>query len=1286
MKFGFNIFAISVSLIIGLFAFWILNLPLIESAALSLVSSLLTFFLIHYLVSDQETSFSIRFKPSCFAIIVIVLSVLSTLAVFLVPSNSEVLFVNWNSIASISWLRFTAAIVLLYVPGVLVFRLIDSKHRFGNVERFVLSFLLSCFIVSVTAYVSYILNVLGQENLILISLDWVLIAFYILKNKPFLTNSEKAIFKFDICKVALVLSLLIFVLLSAILIRNYADALYCLGDMRNHVGAALSLLNGNAVIAGSSPTSSQELGFHLIVASYVQLTGLPAFNAYSVNTLLLLFVVPFLAIYALASAFFKKSKIPVLAALFAVFGGFGWIYFTLLRGNSSDPITILGFIQQANVQTNDIFNPILFPTMPVPFYIISIPIFCMLTATLRFEGFKDFRYFFLVSILVVLDIFTHAGAELIIFFAALVCFFLLNWNRKLANRISFFIIIGLAISLLLDLMGGRYVTFLGSLGQTTPYGVLFAAAVTLFLSSYIHLPPERIFATSKRTLQKLKPALVSLGLYLLGLSFIIASEWSSSYPYGSVLWYLVPVMIGIPLLLTASFIFYLTCTKSKINKFFLFFSLVALISLGFIEIFRNSGLLFPNLFANIESTLASLRFDTYIKIGLCISGSFVMVGFLAWLKQNQNNFEQLNKSFYRLHVNKKIVASLVIAVFVLLCLPSALLRTEGFSIMADSNQPIPNNALDAMQYVVKYVPQTDQVMVLSINTYSLLDSAGISRQQLVTTPIATNTQGLVPLIDFISTRGTKFIFATESEVNLLKQEYPSSSLVQTLQYLPIAFSEGDISVYEMPTITASVPADTVLAVPFPETSANDNITYFFPLWMCALSNLKYNVLSDVDNDIFNYSTIILSHDIQEKGTAQRFLDWVKAGGNLIVLGSSTNGQISNQLSINNAGKTETDGIVSSKGTSSMPQIDLNKTYSSSPETQVQSSFSRNGVAVTPLSYSQSFGVGKIVYIDSYSIFSSFQSNKLDAFEILSRILTLNDIQSLGFTSTQEIEKAYSYKTNTNWFEQETDFTGNITINSNFLSIPYQAPLYVNQLDFSSSQILSNNSFRVASAISNISICSIEFNNTAGFTLTTNQVRILPSSLNQYTLISLSSEYQIDISLNENTELSLVLNDGKVTTKLTVAGGLVSLNGFEPPNVKPGDLANINWSNQDIILKSPSVLDEGQSDFTGNVHIFSQKTWDKLIFPYAPLHIKGKVSFIITYSSDSYTIISNFSYNGTFKSTTAQNSVAMTTEMNVVPWVKVLASQYNIILILALALFGLFFSNRIRLFSSKKQED
>lgn len=60
--------------------------------------------------------------------------------------------------------------------------------------------------------------------------------------------------------------------------------------------------------------------------------------------------------------------------------------------------------------------------------------------------------------------------------------------------------------------------------------------------------------------------------------------------------------------------------------------------------------------------------------------------------------------------------------------------------------------------------------------------------------------------------------------------------------------------------------------------------YFYPIEMASLSKLNYSTVSEVDNNRFNYATMILPYDPDDSKSTQ-YLEWVKKGGHLIVLGT-----------------------------------------------------------------------------------------------------------------------------------------------------------------------------------------------------------------------------------------------------------------------------------------------------------------------------------------------------------------------------------------------------------------
>lgn len=1410
---------VSVSLIVGVFAFWILDLPLFpEKLALSLVCTLLTFFLIEYLVSEGDVNLSLHFKHRYSVWFLAALGISSILTVILVPSIDTVLWVEWNRISILSWGRYLSAMFLLFLPGYITLRLIDNEDRFKGVEGFVLSFLISTFLVPLVAYASLLLNLMGQLYLILLGFDGLLLASYVILNvKRFHGGIREARAQIEIRKTLVLLFVVIFVLLSGFLIRHYGDTLYAQGgDMGDHLGSALSLLNGNAIIGGYG--YDQALWFHLFLLAFLELSGFPPINAYSVDTLFFLFPITYLAIYALASAFFKREKTPVVATVFSLFGGFGWIYFLQLRSGATTPIEVLEAIRQANSMTLDIFSPVFFPTIAVPMYLIAIPTFCMLLYLLRSDGLEKTRHFVLVSILIALDVFAHAGAELLLFMVVFLASFFLFRNKVRLKKLSLSMILGLTASVALDLAGGRPVNILGSFGKTIPYGFLFAIAIITFVLSIIPKSPIQLRLLLRRVISDLKLMLASFGLYLYGLSFIIvmaiSSDWNPRvHPCWGVPWYFVPMMLGMPLVLTLLYIAYKTREGKQVgDKGFWFFVIVAVSCLFLIEAFRYSNLFFPGLFEAGEEVLRMLRFETYLKMAVSVLGAYALTRFLTWLKQIDMSI--ITPTGFQSRLNKKLLATFMLGLILILTMPSALLRTEGFTIWSDTRTAIPNDTLGAISYVSNHLSSNDHVMTLSEASRSLLRMAGITKPQVITFLVVLEDPQLEFFLDYVWTRGTKFIYTTEQEVIQLNESFPNSAIVKAIKYLPVCYKNGIQTVYEVPSISPPLPSDTVLSTPWPGASKNCDFTSYYPLWMCALSQLRYEVLSDVDNDIFNCNNIILTHDPQDKAEVERYLRWAQEGGHLIVMNTLQYGEIAKLMSFMSGDIAFIDGVTGKKDSVSLPSIYSNKTYSSDPNVEVLASYTKDGNFISPFMYSRDYGNGKIVYMDIYPIFLSLQEasgdQKRSLFMALGKCFEVTDLPFLSFVEVEKLRGNRPYQTNTNWLEQEINLNGEIRIKSNFLSIIDDRPLHVNYLDLSIVQSMSIEGTSISPrSFSNVTIKSLQFNGCARFTLTTNQAEVVPSSLGQYSLISLNTKFNLTIMLANNTEVSMMIENGSTTTQVSANGGIVTLDEsfFQPiepfiscdsaefwqartpkgnvtitvdnkvkvegegsikgtfnataegdwqhlsyrpqgsldlsiekffsfqlrSDILPGcvyvqtvdssghfsqwfiheNLVKGNWKrfvidlnkptahtpvlpdlssisiiciginnpvpstfwvddiritnttspSQGIALKTPTVSNQGMSDFNGRAHVVSPEQWYRTRFPYAPLQVNGSVSFKLTYSGVTYHIISDFTFDGIAQSFESNPSQTYWSEMGDVPWMEVMLNPIHFILII-----------------------
>ena len=174
---------------------------------------------------------------------------------------------------------------------------------------------------------------------------------------------------------------------------------------------------------------------------------------------------------------------------------------------------------------------------------------------------------------------------------------------------------------------------------------------------------------------------------------------------------------------------------------------------------------------------------------------------------------------------------------------------------------------------------------------------------------------------------------------------------------------------------------------------------YYPLNALALSNTGYDTFRDGDYSAFSKRNVILTFDPTEKDDVNRYLEYVKGGGNLIVLNSDNKfqGGFSKLLTIQAGNNSKFDGFLLSDSKNQQPlKISGNTTYIESKDANISSlSFyvNKKNEIVSPLALQKKYHEGKIIFVNAGGFFDSIFTHPNQYFSSLSNFPKIIDLQS-----------------------------------------------------------------------------------------------------------------------------------------------------------------------------------------------------------------------------------------------------------------------------------------------------
>jgi len=230
--------------------------------------------------------------------------------------------------------------------------------------------------------------------------------------------------------------------------------------------------------------------------------------------------------------------------------------------------------------------------------------------------------------------------------------------------------------------------------------------------------------------------------------------------------------------------------------------------------------------------------------------------------------------------------------------------------------------------------------------------------------------------------------------------------------------------------------------------------YYYPLSLLALSKTRYDIFSDDDLSAFSSDAILTSDNLKfDNVTLNQYLEYVRAGGKLIVINSDNNfSQPFSQLFSIQSNDTQEQtftNIAWDKGDQNVllnvPGIVKRMEIQSSPDLNLIATYrNANNQTVAPFLIEKLFSNGgKIVLINAGGYFNTLSKSPQQYFLSLSNISKLLDFHSAELTSYQNISKPVA------GFIGNMTVSGMVTLNSSSLSILDEAS---NPYDISASRI------------------------------------------------------------------------------------------------------------------------------------------------------------------------------------------------------------------------------------------
>ena len=327
--------------------------------------------------------------------------------------------------------------------------ILDRSSSITGSTRIVLSYLLSMFTTFIVGFLILLsrntISSLGAPAIIIVTLFFVLV-YHISYRKR--VESPLTI-DLDLLKTIFILSVLLAIggASTIIMINNLP---LTSGDMLRHHGFALQFLKHFPVYGGKLTDYPAYL-FNIYLAMLFTLSGIP--SPLTEQGLYVLNFIPLLAFYSLIKDWFSEedSRFPLIVVMLSTLLGFGGLYALYLKLIDVTYQDITQLLAITTSKTYDIYMRVLYlPDIVAPSWSIGLPTFFMLLLFTK-KVVPRLIKAATIPILFALGYLGHIS-EMIIFLLVTLAYKLFFFWRDNSEKIGSYVLIGLSIIALLDLV------------------------------------------------------------------------------------------------------------------------------------------------------------------------------------------------------------------------------------------------------------------------------------------------------------------------------------------------------------------------------------------------------------------------------------------------------------------------------------------------------------------------------------------------------------------------------------------------------------------------------------------------------------------------------------------------------------------------------------------------------------------------------------------------------------------------------------------------------------------
>ena len=816
-RLGLVLSVLAPSIALAVAVSWLLDMELWEEAFLSSLSGLLSALLIALSLIDER--YEARIAGSLARAIsgrgkeaLALLYLFSLLCViFIPPVGSSELYIAWQAIPAINWLRLLASLLLIgFLPGAVLIELVLKPGRRPWPERWVASYFLSLFLYVLLYELCLALGLerpSGLTSLLLIANGLLLggfVANTLLELKRRRAEGGGEFPGEDMVRgpsLASALESLMLITTSALVVAGAAiiAAHYSplvRGDMWTVHGCSRRFYMAD--LGKGDFTADHQ--WYMYIACYFALSGIPTANAFT--ALLAFGPIIYMAFYLMAKAALGRRgrRLPILATLLALMAGYGWAYFLYLRDFSGLDVGLA--LEKAADLTYDIWYPFLmFPRIVTRKFHAAIPgLFFLCYLMLERDMPKRFRYSLMAVTAAICFVF-HVFEELF-FLLIFTAYHFLTWLRgrldlRALRSDCLTLFTGGLLSVGLDLASPHPCHLIPALIPMLTITIALAWPLALIPLAYVLQRIRPALIEKLRGLRKLKgpswlkPFMGFLLLYAYILSFVIVlGGYGPDFMLFTIVpLYYYPMKLG---LVGTLFLIYLLLPRNERlgGDTAFFIALLMSYSAIILAIRMWAALMKPS------ALYAEFRYFTLVFAPLCLASAASGEALVRRIRG------------FKKGLNRCLIGSFL-SIFMFIGMASNLLSIEMWAMKGSS---YPEGLFHAASHVASAVQPGRSVLALSPFSWEVLTFSGMRDTQI--TPglyegyrAFISAEKMGTYLALLSRACVSYAFTTGADAYFARDSF----FMRLSKYLKPVIEATGTYVFEVPPISGPEPgADLVL--------------------------------------------------------------------------------------------------------------------------------------------------------------------------------------------------------------------------------------------------------------------------------------------------------------------------------------------------------------------------------------------------------------------------------------------------------------------------------------------